>query len=98
MTKRDPSSIGAIMRQYGLRPEQLHDALVHQQQHPGERLGQICVDLGFIDHDRREIAVHQQAAIRDGNLVPFLELVTKRTMAIAKQMRKRRDTDDNNSH
>jgi len=82
----DPTSIGRLLQDLGLKRSQLNRAVEYQRLHPRCRLGEICIELGFMPPERVEIAIRQQRAKRKRDINGLIDLATKYTRKATKSV------------
>jgi hypothetical protein len=80
----DPTSIGRLLQDLGLKRSQLNAAVAHQKLHPRSRLGEICIHLGFMPPERVEMAIRQQRAKRRGDVNGLIDMATRCTKRMTK--------------
>jgi len=63
----DPSSIGHILKRFGVTPEDIVRALEHMGEASDRKLGETLVELGVIKPEELEVALARQRLTRHTN-------------------------------
>jgi hypothetical protein len=75
--------LGTVLKEFGLSPEKLEQALAFKQENGDVLLGEACVRLGFISQSMLDIAVKQQWKLRGRTPGEMVGIATERTKRMA---------------